>query len=173
MTRPASGLLALPFLIIAVTAPCAGQTGSRPVMLPVDSLAWISGHWLATDDFATREGFWTEPSAGAMTGLFRVIEGDRVVRFELLLLEQSDAGPVLSRRTYGHSLSPGADTEQWTGLRLREVSGRRAWFSASALTTPLSVIIERTAEDHLVVTVERLCNGQRSAASIEYARQRP
>jgi len=173
MTRPASGLLALPFLMIALTGPCTGQPGSRPVVIPVDSLAWISGHWLATDDFATQEGFWTDPSAGAMTGLFRVIEGDRVVRFELFLIEQTDVGPELSRRTYGSSLSPGADAEQWTGLRLREVSGRRAGFSPSAQTTPLSVIIERTAEDHLAVTVERVCDGQRSAASIEYARQRP
>ncbi len=173
MIRPASGLIALPLLMIAVTAPSAGQPRSRPAMLPVDSLAWISGHWLATDDFATHEGVWMEPSAGVMTGLFRVMEGGRVVRYELLLIEQSDAGPVLSRRTYGPSLSSGEDAEQWTRLRLREVSRTRARFSPSAQTTPVVVIIERTAEDCLVVTVERVRNGQPSAESIEYARARP
>jgi hypothetical protein len=112
-----------------------------------------------------------DPSAGTMTGVFRTSEGDTVVRYEMFLIEQSNAGPVLSRRTFGRSLASGEAAEQWTRLRLREVSGMRARFSPSTHTTPFSVTIERTEKDRLRVSVERTRDGKRSTESIEYSRQ--
>jgi hypothetical protein len=171
MTRPASGLVALPILIAAMTMPAAAQHGGRPAYLPVDSLAWIAGHWVAADDVATHEAVWMEPSGGVMTGLVRVRNGDQVVGHELFLIEQSGAGPVLSRRTYGSSLAPGKSDDQWTRLRLREVSGSRARFSSSTPTSPLTVTLERIPGGRLRISVERLHDGARVTESLEFTRQ--
>ena len=171
MIRPASGLVAVPLVMIAMAIPAAAQPLSRPAVLPVDSLAWLSGHWLSCDDLVHHEGVWMGPSGGTMTGAFRTSEGDTVVRYEMFLIEQSSAGPVLSRRTFGRSLASGADAEQWTRLRLREASGMRAMFSPSTHTNSFSVTFERTGEDHLRVSVGRTRDGKCSTESIEYSRQ--
>jgi len=162
-----------PFLLAAMTALASGQHSSRPAVLPLDSLAWISGHWLSRDDGARHEGIWMEPSAGSMLGVFRTSEGAKSVRHVLFLMEQSSAGPVLSRRVFGPSLSPAGDAEQWTRLRLREVSGMRARFSDSAVPTTFSCTIELTAEDRLRLTVERTSAGQHATSVIEFSRQQP
>lgn len=173
MKHQAAGLLGVPLLLLAMTVPAMGQEPSRPAVLPLDSLAWISGRWLSCDGGTRHEGIWLEPSAGSMAGVFRTGEGAKTVRYELFLIEQSNGGPLLSRLVYGPSLSPGEQGEQWEGLRLRDVHGMRARFSPSADTPSLSVVIERTPEDRLRISVEHAHAGKRTTHAIEYSRQQP
>lgn len=173
MIRPATGLAAVSLLMIATAVQVAAQPGPRPAVLPVDSLAWLAGHWLAIDGAGRHEGVWMEPSGGSMAGFFKSTDSGRVVRYEIFLIEQSAAGPVLTRRTYGPSLAAADSGEQWTRLRLREFSGMRARFSPSTMTAPSAITVERIPGDRLRFSVEHTSGGTHSIDSIEYTRQWP
>ena len=68
---------------------------------------------------------------------------------------------------------PRADSgEQWTRLRLREVSGMRARFSPSTMTAPSAVTVERTERQAPDLRRAHV-RGTRSTDSIEYTRQQP
>jgi hypothetical protein len=172
MTRRVRSLSALSLLMLCAVLHAAGQPGSRPAVLPLDSLSWIAGTWLAADDVGVQEGVWFGPSGGSMAGLFRVSEGGKVKRYEVYLLEQSPAGPMLSRRTYGPSLDPGEDDERWAPLRIREVRDTRVRFSPSAPGAVSSVTIERTGNGHLRITVERPHDAGCSLRTTEYSPKR-
>lgn len=55
---------------------------------PVDRLAWLAGSWVGTNARGERvEETWMAPSGGAMVGVGRSVENDKMVFFELLRVD--------------------------------------------------------------------------------------
>jgi hypothetical protein len=60
----------------------------------VAGLAWLAGTWQGQKDGVEMEEHWTEPRGGALLGLHRDVKGGRVVSFEFLRIQKTDAGVV-------------------------------------------------------------------------------
>jgi Domain of unknown function (DUF6265) len=169
--RVSAGLHVALVLLIALQAPASAQDPGRPAVLPLDSLRWLTGRWMSCDEQPRHEGVWMEPLAGSISGLFRVSHGSEILRYELFVLEQSPAGPLLSRQIFGAALSPDSGGGRWTRLRLREADGTRARFSPSDRSELLGVTLELSEGDRLRVTVERSADGERSFETVDLYRR--
>lgn len=76
---------------VARPASAAAPTGR------VEDLAWLAGHWRGEGLGGQCEEFWTEPLAGQMHGLFRLVKDGKLVFTEHLALLVEPAGGVVMK----------------------------------------------------------------------------
>ncbi len=62
---------------------------SRPAAT-LDDVSWLVGNWSGEAFGSTFEEGWNPPSAGSMIGFFKLMDGDDVVFYELLLLVEEE-----------------------------------------------------------------------------------
>lgn len=72
-------------LLACVTAGAAPPAG-------VEALAWMEGAWAGEKDGVAMEEVWTGPRGGAMLGLHRDVKGARMVSWEFIRIQATDAG---------------------------------------------------------------------------------
>jgi len=56
----------------------------------LDDVSWLVGNWSGEAFGSTFEEGWNPPSAGSMIGFFKLMDGDNVVFYELLLLVEEE-----------------------------------------------------------------------------------
>jgi len=56
----------------------------------LDDVSWLVGNWSGEAFGSTFEEGWNPPSAGSMIGFFKLMDGDDVVFYELLLLVEEE-----------------------------------------------------------------------------------
>ena len=59
----------------------------------LEDVAWLVGAWRGEGFGSTFEEVWNPPSAGSMVGMFKLLDGDAVAFYELLLLVE-EAGSI-------------------------------------------------------------------------------
>lgn len=73
---------------LMAAAPLAAQTPAGGV----DALAWMEGAWSGEKDGVAMEELWTSPRGGALLGLHRDVKAGRLVSWEFLRIQATDAG---------------------------------------------------------------------------------
>jgi hypothetical protein len=91
------------FLAASVDAAPAGD---------VASLTWLAGTWVGQKDGVEMEEHWTAPRGGALLGLHRDVKGGRLVSYEFLRIEKTDAGVAYFASPGGKPPVPFALVEQ-------------------------------------------------------------
>lgn len=103
------GLLTLALLMFAVAANAQSQRTEHTLKLddpdarPPATLAdvsWLVGSWTGEAFGGTFEEVWNPPSAGSMIGLFKLLDGDEVNFYELLLLVEEEGSLSLKVRHF-------------------------------------------------------------------------
>ena len=56
----------------------------------LEDVAWLAGSWEGEAFGASFEEVWNPPSAGSMIGLFKVLHGDEVSLYEIMLLVEEE-----------------------------------------------------------------------------------
>ena len=80
-------------LILLLPHICQGAENTRIAKAEsssINSLSWISGHWVDNRGDIKTEEFWLEPSGGLMVGLHRDILENNKAFFEYLRIEELD-----------------------------------------------------------------------------------
>jgi hypothetical protein len=62
---------------------------SRP-SATIDDVAWLAGSWRGEAFGKQFEEHWSEPSAGSMVGSFKLMDGDTIELYELMVLSVLD-----------------------------------------------------------------------------------
>jgi hypothetical protein len=106
------------FRIAALVALTAATAAAAPPV-NVETLAWMQGDWEGEQDGVAMEESWMVPRGGAMLGLHRDVKGDRLVSWEFLRIQATDAG------TFYYASPRGAPP---TAFKLVEAGARRAVF---------------------------------------------
>lgn len=75
-------------LAVLSSAPLVAQTPARTV----EALAWMEGAWSGDKDGVAMEEVWTAPRGGALLGLHRDVKGGRLLSWEFLRIQATDAG---------------------------------------------------------------------------------
>ncbi len=70
----------------------AGEPDSTADLARVEGLAWMTGNWRADTDQGLAQEVWTGPRAGSMSGMFRLITGDRVTVLEYIVIAEEAEG---------------------------------------------------------------------------------
>ncbi len=88
-------LLTLPLLLVlgTHTLPQADpDTSPLPAKAKIEDFAWLAGQWRGEGFGGTCEEIWSHPLAGTMVGTFRLVQGDEVVFYEILVIGEDDDG---------------------------------------------------------------------------------
>ena len=101
------------------------------LMMGLEELAWMSGHWRGDAEKTQMEEYWTVPKQGTMIGLHRDVTGDKV-QFEFLRIVKEDDQII-------YYASPGG-RHPATPFRLVEVKPGRAVFANPAHDFPQRII---------------------------------
>jgi len=82
-------------VIVAVAlALLAGPPAGAAPPAGVEALAWMEGAWAGEKDGVLMEEVWTGPRGGALLALHRDVKGGRMVSWEFIRIEATDAGVV-------------------------------------------------------------------------------
>ena len=74
----------------------------------VEDMAWLTGHWVGEALGGTVEEIWSPPLAGAMMGMFRLVEDEKTVFYELMTIVEEDGSLVLRLKHFN-----GGDLSAW------------------------------------------------------------
>ena len=99
---------------------------------PAASLAdagWLVGSWAGTAFGQRFEQVWSPPSAGSMVGTFKLIDGDTVSFYEILLLTVDDGTLSLKVKHFDPDFSAWEEKEEFTQFRLVKLGDAELHFS--------------------------------------------
>ena len=94
------------------SASAGGNTATQPanpsnISAPaLSDFAWLEGRWRGEWGPRIAEQIWLSPKAGAMEGMFRVVEADKTLVLELFTLVQKTDGISFYIRHFTPALAP-------------------------------------------------------------------
>ncbi len=134
-------------------------------------IAFIAGHWQGKMGSAFIEEVWSPPVGDNMTGMFRLVEEDKLVFSEFMHFEQNEDSVVLKLRHFGKGLIAWEDKENPLHFTLSNVDGDRAVFQQKGTETQL--VYHRQSPERLTITLIEVKEGQPHNSVFEFNRQKP
>lgn len=154
----------------------APQPSPAPVTAPKPTLAdfaWLEGRWRGDWGPRIAEQAWLAPKAGVMTGLFRLVEGDKTLVLELFTLVEKPEGIAFYFRHFTPELVPW-EKFQATDLNLASLDAKEAVFENAVNGQPKRAILIRVDPDTYTARSEIVADtGDPQVIEITYHRQRP
>src|ERR1700678_305689 len=112
----------------------------------LSSLAWLEGRWRGEWGPRIAEQVWLSPRAGAMEGMFRLVEADKTLVVEYFTLVQKPDGIAFYFRHFTPSLAPWEKSEATT-LNLTSIDAKKSVFENSVDGMPKSASWTRLDQD--------------------------
>lgn len=132
--------------------------------------SWLEGRWESDLDGRPIEVHWSRPRAGAMIGMFRILEGERTLMVEASTLVERPEGLTLFFRHFSPELVPW-EKEAAIRLELASYDGQRAEFVNPVHTQPKLSILERIHSDTFRVRSEIVrADGSESTIDVTWRR---
>jgi hypothetical protein len=147
------------------------RTPSNPSGSALGDFGWLEGHWRG--DWGTRiaEQVWLSPKAGAMEGVFRVVEAEKTLVLELFTLVQKPEGISLYVRHFTPTLAPWEKSDA-TVLNLAKIENKKFTFENSVNGMPKVATFTRIDADTYLSRSEIVPEtGDAQATEITYKRQ--
>lgn len=134
-------------------------------------LDFIVGHWQGGGEAVVIEEVWSRPSGDNMMGMFRYVQEDKGVFYEMMLIEQTAEGPVLRIKHFNAGLIGWEEKEEVHSFPLIHVDETEAVFEQTDQTKKLRYIIENPGQ--LDVYLEELQeDGTWKINHFSYAKQK-
>jgi hypothetical protein len=143
-----------------------------PARAEVAQLAWIAGPWRGTLGDRIIEQHWMEPLGNSMIAMYRNLRDNQAQLYELLAIEQDGAGVTLRIKHFapGAGLTGRQEKDQSVDHPLVRLGDRVAVFEGGAAGSPARITFSRPDADSLLIVVERMRDGARTATEFRYAR---
>jgi uncharacterized protein DUF6265 len=154
----------------------APQPRPTPASTPKATLtdfAWLEGRWRGDWGPRVAEQAWFAPKAGLMTGLFRLVEGDKTLVLELFTLVEKPDGIDFIFRHFTPDLVPWEKSGA-TVLNLASLDTKKADFENAVNGLPKHAILIRVDADTYTARSEIIPGtGDPQVVEITYYRQKP
>ncbi len=95
----------------------------------LDDVSWFVGSWSGAAFGGTAEEVWNPPSAGTMMGAFKVLNGDQVVFYELIILAEEEGSLSLKVKHFNADFSAWEEKKDYVDFRLVKVEEDAVHFS--------------------------------------------
>lgn len=92
--------------------------GEQPPVATLDAASWLVGSWTGTAFGQTFEEEWSAPSAGSMVGTFKLMDGDTVSFYELLMLSVDDGRLSLKVKHFNADFTAWEDKQDFIDFKL-------------------------------------------------------
>lgn len=168
--RMGLALLALSLISGAVFA-LAGRVEQDRPRATIADLAWLAGEWKGDMAGQVAEETWSDPAAGAMMGMFRLLGEKKTSVFEFLLLEEGSDGIQLRF----HHVGPGYkvwEKERPLEFRLTAATDKVFTFESPDPTqSPTRILYAEASPSQMIATVETVRDGRVAESfDVVYAR---
>lgn len=142
--------------LLSTTISASGQPAGT---FTLKDVAWFAGPWRSpASEKMLAEEHWSEPAGGAMIGMFRLVNGEKPVIYEFLLLEETKDGVFMRLRHYKTAMAD-VDKEP-IRLKLVKSSKSEAVFENPDNEKPKRITYALTTPDQVLVTVETTRDGK-------------
>jgi hypothetical protein len=137
----------------------------------LSDFAWLEGRWRGEWGPRVAEQVWLAPKAGAMEGLFRLIESDKTLVIEFFTLVQKPEAITFYFRHFTPSLAPWEKSDA-TLLNLTRVDAKNSVFENPVSGMPKSATLTRIDADTYMSHSELVPEtGDSQVIEITYKRQ--
>ncbi len=102
-------------------------SSDRPVAT-IEDMAWLTGSWRGEGLGGTVEEIWSPPSAGAMTGTFKLVQDGEPVFYELELIVEEEESLVLKLKHFNADLTGWEDKGKSVSFPLVRLDADGAYF---------------------------------------------
>jgi len=148
----------------------APMSASKPTLI---DFAWLEGRWRGDWGPRVAEQAWFAPKAGVITGLFRLVEGDKTLVLELFTLVEKSDGIDFFVRHFTPDLVPWEKSAA-TVLNLASLDPQKADFENAVNGQPKRAILIRVDADTYTARSEIFPGtGDPQVIEITYHRQKP
>lgn len=150
--------------MLAVAVPAAAAAQDRAAPVTIDAAAWLAGRWVGGGAMGQAESMWSPPFAGQMVGHYTLRSGNRVIFYEMMVLDVHEGGLRLSIKHFRTDLTSWEPGNQWQRFEPRSVTADELRFDG--------VIIRRLGPDRheAVVTHQNPRTGATADTTFTYAR---
>ena len=101
---------------------------NRPAATLAD-VSWLVGNWSGEAFGSQFESHWNSPSAGSMVGFFKLMNGDAVNFYELLLLVEEEGSLSLKVKHFSPEFTAWEEKEDYTRFRFVKADENAIHFS--------------------------------------------
>jgi hypothetical protein len=158
---------------VATPGPQPTPTPASTTKPTLTDFAWLEGRWRGEWGPRVAEQAWFAPKADAMTGLFRLVEGDKTLVLEVFTLVEKPEGIDFFFRHFTPELVPWEKSGA-TVLNLRSLDPKKADFENEVNGLPKHAILIRVDADTYTARSEIIPEtGDPQVIEITYHRQKP
>jgi hypothetical protein len=119
----------------------------------IKQLAFFAGDWIAADGDDVTEEQWSKPHADSMIGMSRATAKGKTYFYEILVIEQTENGPVMMLRHFRHGMVSRDEKPEDVTLSLVSLEGEKAIFERA--DKKLRLTYERQSPDVLQAMLEK------------------
>lgn len=83
----------------------------------LELVSWFAGSWSGEAFGNTFEEAWTAPTAGSMVGMFKLLQGDEIQFYELMLFVEEEGSLSFKVRHFNADFTAWEDKEQYVTMR--------------------------------------------------------
>lgn len=81
------------------------KAGVQSPRATISDMAWLAGHWAGEALGGLSEEIWSDPGAGSMMGMYRLIRDGRPVFYELLTIVEENGSLILRLKHFNANLT--------------------------------------------------------------------
>ena len=148
----------------------APSAKTPPLKATVEQLAWVAGAWRGTLGARTVEQHWSAPLGNSIVAMYRSVQDDRALLYELLAIEQEGDGVFLRIKHFAPG--PGLVGREAASVdhALVRVSENSAVFEGTSTDNPARITFTKPNPDTLTIVVERKPDGTPVSTEFKYTR---
>jgi hypothetical protein len=95
-----------------------GSEKSTSPAARIEDMSWLAGHWIGEHAGRVSEEIWSPPKSGAMMGMYRLLEKDKTVFYELMTFVQENDSLVLRIKHFHSNLKGWEEKDKTNDFRL-------------------------------------------------------
>lgn len=117
----------------------------------IEQAAWIAGHWKGDGFGGQSEEMWSEPAAGAMMGMYRIVRADTVWFYEFLTIVEENQSLVLRLKHFHSDLTGWESKDKTIDFPLVKIEENTMWFHG--------LTFKQTGENNMTIYLRLGQNG--------------
>ena len=99
----------------------------------LEDAAWLAGSWAGTAFGKSFEEVWNPPSAGSMVGFFKLLDGEQVSFYEIMLITVEDDTLSLKVKHFSADFTAWEDKPDFVSFRLLKIEENALHFGGLSL----------------------------------------
>ena len=98
------------------------------VVASISDVAWIKGHWKGEAFGGQAEEIWSGPAGGAMMGMFRLINGEEISFYELMVIREHNQSLILQLKHFHNDMKGWEEKNETVDFPLLKIEENKIWF---------------------------------------------